>query len=361
MADTAIHVTKTVYTVSDFLDWQRTGALDLRPYFQRGSVWRPKAKSFLIDTLLRGFPIPIIYIQTKTDPKTKRSIRRVVDGQQRLRTILAYIDKESLKDRNESDDFTLMRVHNARLAGTEYEALAPELQDRIMQTELSVHVLPDSVTDKTLLEIFARLNSTGVRLNDQELRNANFHGEFKSLVYELSYDQIDRWTDWGTFNPQGLAQMKEIELLSDVVLMLLEGPGGRSKPRLDTLYEVNDDKFPESQQVARIIPKLFNDVDEIARETGARQFLKPSWLYTLFSLVALARYGAPLRGSTEAPALWSALPNSLPAIERLVSSGGRALESGNLPEDLATVLRGASTDTRSREVRLKFLADQPVA
>jgi len=90
--DEALAVTKTLYNVSDFLEWQRGGGLNLRPYFQRGNVWTTKSKSYLIDTLLRGYPIPIIYLQIKTDSVSLRNVRQVVDGQQRLRTILAYVD-----------------------------------------------------------------------------------------------------------------------------------------------------------------------------------------------------------------------------------------------------------------------------
>jgi hypothetical protein len=49
--------TKTVYTVSDFLDWQRGGTLRLKPIFQRREVWTAKAKSLLIDTVVKGLPV----------------------------------------------------------------------------------------------------------------------------------------------------------------------------------------------------------------------------------------------------------------------------------------------------------------
>lgn len=59
-------ITRTMYTISDFLAWQRGGQLDLRPPFQRGSVWNTRAKSYFIDTLLRGFAVPIIFLQDET-------------------------------------------------------------------------------------------------------------------------------------------------------------------------------------------------------------------------------------------------------------------------------------------------------
>ena len=51
-----------VYNVSDFTEWNSSGLLDLSPEFQRRQVWSEKAKSYLIDTLIRGNPIPKIII-----------------------------------------------------------------------------------------------------------------------------------------------------------------------------------------------------------------------------------------------------------------------------------------------------------
>ena len=53
-------VTKTVFKVGDFVSWAQTGQLDLRPHFQRRPVWKSGAKSYLVDTVIRGLPIPIV-------------------------------------------------------------------------------------------------------------------------------------------------------------------------------------------------------------------------------------------------------------------------------------------------------------
>ncbi len=114
--DTAkpLNITRTTYRVVDFLSWQRRGNLELRPPFQRGSVWSAKAKSFFIDSLVKGYPVPLLFIQDKTDPKTYEPQRLVVDGQQRLRTVLAFVDSGSLKDREGADLFTLASNRDAQ-------------------------------------------------------------------------------------------------------------------------------------------------------------------------------------------------------------------------------------------------------
>jgi uncharacterized protein with ParB-like and HNH nuclease domain len=76
---------RTQYRVVDFVSWQRAGGLELNPNFQRRPVWKKGAKSYLIDTILRGLPIPIIFLRDlRADLKTFKAKLYVVDGQQRI-------------------------------------------------------------------------------------------------------------------------------------------------------------------------------------------------------------------------------------------------------------------------------------
>src|SRR5574337_834555 len=82
--------TPQVYTIADFLKWHDDKELILNPNFQRGSVWSPQARSYLIDSILRGYPIPKLLLRTEVDRDTRRTKRDVVDGQQRLKTIIDF-------------------------------------------------------------------------------------------------------------------------------------------------------------------------------------------------------------------------------------------------------------------------------
>ncbi|WP_455901141.1 DUF262 domain-containing protein [Rhodococcus gordoniae] len=350
-----ISVTKTVYTVTDFLGWHRQGELNLRPYFQRGDVWTPKAKSYLIDTLIRGYPVPIIYLQNKQDRKTLKNVRQVVDGQQRLRTILSYIDPDSINDREPSDQFSILRTHNDEFAGMAFSDLPDSARDQIANTELSVHVLQSAISDQQLLQLFARLNSTGEKLTDQELRNAEFHGSFKTLAYRLSYEQLDRWRDWGVFNPRAIARMRDVELTSEFMAYTLNGLQGRSKAALDATYRKYDDEFPWQAQVESRISSTLAGVDSIYRQIGdeSSRLRSVSWLYTLFAAVDTTLHGAPIL--QDQLALPSGFPSTLSQLRRMAQSANRRLEAGDVPDELSRALRGASTDPGSRSARLNFL------
>src|SRR3546814_16922943 len=95
------------YRIADFLDWHKEKRLVLNPEFQRGSVWTAAAKTYLIDTILRQLPMPKVYLRTRVDLESKKSIREVVDGQQRLR---AHIDV--------SDDTLAFQKRAGGFAGT---------------------------------------------------------------------------------------------------------------------------------------------------------------------------------------------------------------------------------------------------
>lgn len=93
------------YSIADFLEWHKNELLDLSPDFQRRSVWTQNAKSYLIDTVICGKPIPKILITLQL--KGARQTRTVVDGQQRLRAILEFIN----------GDYMISRAHNKEYAG----------------------------------------------------------------------------------------------------------------------------------------------------------------------------------------------------------------------------------------------------
>ena len=94
------------YSINDFLEWHDKGQLVLSPKFQRRSVWTDNAKSYLIDTIVRGKPIPKVFIRQSINVSSRQSIREIVDGQQRLRTIISFLN----------DGFVINKRHNQELS-----------------------------------------------------------------------------------------------------------------------------------------------------------------------------------------------------------------------------------------------------
>ena len=160
---------------------------------------------------MRGYPLPALFLQDRTNPRSFHRTLVVVDGQQRLRTILAFVDLASLRDADDRDRFTIMKIHDEGLAGKGFQDLDDSEPRQILSTRLNVNIVGSSVAESELLEIFRRMNTYGARLNYQELRNANFSGLFKEVAYRASAETLDSWLVWGLFNRQQIAEMKDVE------------------------------------------------------------------------------------------------------------------------------------------------------
>src|SRR5439155_26602374 len=125
--------------------------------------WKPQAKSYLIDTLIRGMPVPPIYLRMVQASKKNKVVREVVDGQQRVSTVLDYIDGK----------FRLSRTLDAPYAGKGFDDLEQQERDAIIKFGF-ISQVSQGVSDQQVLEVFARLNTYAVPLNAQELRNGNY-------------------------------------------------------------------------------------------------------------------------------------------------------------------------------------------
>jgi uncharacterized protein with ParB-like and HNH nuclease domain len=287
-------ITRTLYKVSDFLSWQKAKNLVLSPSFQRRSVWKHGAKSYLLDTIVRGLPIPIIFLRERqTSPDDLEPIREVVDGQQRIRTVISYIAPNLLKDLNkERDIFQVKSVHNKELANKYFVDLSDDFKRKILDYQFSVHVLPPGIDDREILQIFARMNSTGVKLNSQELRNALFFGEFKTCMYLLGFEQLPRWREWNIFTEDQISRMNEVELTSEIAILMLQGISGKSQARIDKIYEINDESFPERKECERRFNIIMDTIeDKFGNELRKMVFRKVSLFYILFAYIYDTQYG----------------------------------------------------------------------
>lgn len=300
-----MNIQRSEFAVSDFLKWQLGKELDLSPSFQRRPVWSKKAKSFFIDTILRGLPIPIIFLRERTDVEKLATVREVVDGQQRIRTLLSFIQPDSLPDFKEAlDDFKISRTHNSTLGGKRYADLSPEMKKRIISYKLTVHILPSDTDDRQILDIFRRMNATGTKLNDQELRNAEYFGEFAQSVYELAYQYLDEWRSWGLFSEMDIARMREAEFVSELYILCLNGITEQAQKIIDKHYEENDTTFASRKAVERRVSAVLKKIDDdFGSEISTSIFANKIWFYPLFAAVMEYFYGkgTGLTASPERP------------------------------------------------------------
>ena len=349
----AIQTTKTVFSVSQFLDWQRQGTLDLSPIFQRRPVWRRPAKSQLIDSLVRGFPIPIILLRQVQDLDTLSMKMEVVDGQQRLRTLLAYIDPSCLGDFDEETDaVAVQRTHNSQISGKPFASLPIEIKNHLLGYELSTHIFPATTGDELVFRIFALLNSTGLSLNKQEIRNSEFHGAFKTLVYDLSFENLDYWRKWKIFSTNSIARMDEAEAVSEYLLTMSNGVTGTNQNNISKLYEMYEDNFPKSGLVHQRFTRTMTTIDQAVGDRIAHStFSRAALFYSLVSAIYHHMYGL---GSPMTKVKPRKLPKDIPLS---FEEASRRIRVRDLPERVQDAMDKATGDKARRDQRHNFIMD----
>lgn len=181
--------------------WQK-GRLLIQPDFQRQFVWDSIKASRLIESALLEIPLPVIYLSEEKDGK-----EHVIDGQQRLTAFFSYLDGK-FPDGKEFK-LTGLKVFT-ELKGKTYRELSDELQDKIRSCHVRTITFKKESLPDLKFEVFERLNTGSVSLNDQELRNCIYRGEYNNLLRKLSTDP-DFTFLLGLTRPD--KRMKDVELV----------------------------------------------------------------------------------------------------------------------------------------------------
>lgn len=136
--------------------------IDPRPQYQRTPVWTKERKAFLIDSILRGYDIPKIYLKLLGKRNGKDSFE-VVDGQQRLRAIWEFIEGQYTLGKDSIFD-------KENFSGFHYSDLPKPVQKQLKDYVVVVTEIIESAPGE-INELFTRLQK-GVSLNPPELRHA---------------------------------------------------------------------------------------------------------------------------------------------------------------------------------------------
>ena len=181
-------------SVFDLIYRCRNGRLELRPKFQRHTVWNTQRNSKFIESILLDIPLPYIYLAEVPGHKTV-----VVDGLQRLSAILKYMDNEYALQTEAMPEFNGRRWHD----------LDENEQERIETRALPVVVIKGSSDQDIKYEVFHRLNTGAQTLNAQEVRNCVNRGPFNDMIVELAED--DTFTRLYGPNQNDRRRMRDVE------------------------------------------------------------------------------------------------------------------------------------------------------
>jgi hypothetical protein len=170
---------------ADLYRMHTQGILRIQPEFQREIVWKNPAQTRFIDSLVKQLPIPSMCFSL--DYKTQRW--QVIDGLQRMATIIRFLS---------GGKWTLSKLDDIdpNLSGETVSKFVDENSNlhhyytRVENLTLPITVLRCDYSKKShthyLFAIFHRLNTGGMKLNNQEIRNCIYAGRFNELLRELN-------------------------------------------------------------------------------------------------------------------------------------------------------------------------------
>jgi len=245
-----------------------------------------------------------------------------------------------------------MPEHNPdpAIAEKPFRELAEDIRTRILKYRFSIQILPADMEDRDILQVFARLNSTGLQLNPQELRNAKWFGKFKTAMFDLGYEQLERWLDWKIFSTDQVSRMQEVELVSDLVVNIMQGLTAKNQRILDAYYNRYDGQFKDLREVERRFRVVMDSIEELyGTEISKSAFSRVMHFFTLFAFVydRLFELGSGLKRTPPKP-----LPQRLRS--RLDDASRRFLDR-DLPPTVLEAVSGAATDLSKRKTRLDFV------
>ncbi len=167
-----IRVRTTNITVELLVSRIKYNEVDLEPDFQRSFVWKAERQSRLIESLLLRIPIPVFYVAADENENWL-----VVDGVQRMFTIYNYV----------TDQFPLNHLeYLEKYNKKKYCDLPRQMQRRIGESELVVNVIDHGTPEDVMFNIFHRINTGGMTLNGQEIRNALHPGPVRDYLKQLA-------------------------------------------------------------------------------------------------------------------------------------------------------------------------------
>ena len=240
-----------------------------RPEFQRRLVWTNKHKQEFIRTVLLEYPFPEIYVAAgEVDPDTGAGQEMLVDGQQRMTTLLQYFSgSEDLKLGDIRPYSTL--TSDEKLAFLEYEVVVRDLGKKSIEE---------------IKEVFTRINSTKYSLNAMEIHNARFDGAFKHFGEDLAQHVF--FDENRVFKTNDIRRMGDLVFCLTTAITIMTTYFNRDD-ELEPFLEKYNNEFPDEERIKDEIETVLRFITECRFDLKSRVWRKAE----LFNVLIEAHRG----------------------------------------------------------------------
>ncbi len=270
------------HSIAELIDLYKRRDLTVNDEYQRAPrIWPSAARSYFIDTILSGYPFPKIYLWEQLNKTTLRPMREIVDGQQRMTSIIDYRDNKFALGGN-----------SANFEGRRFEDLTDEQRENFMSYTVSCDVIRNAQRAE-ILQMFRRMNAYTLPLNDAEKRHSEYFGEFKNWVNTL----VDKWgplfSEWKVLSSRSIVRMEDAEFMAEIALAMKSGLVSSSNRTLKDLYESYNDLFPEAEEWGSRVDAVFKFIQtELSGLQGSYMTKSYAFLSLVTALLHM-RWGLP--------------------------------------------------------------------
>jgi hypothetical protein len=266
-------------SVGDILELYKNGMLKANPEYQRGIVWTSSQRKKLIDSVMRNYPLPLIYLHhiEKYVAGMRREDLEIIDGQQRINALHQFAEGgyklfHPIEDEDEARFPRFLKDSPCPWGGKDFHSLSDELQKHFLETPISVAKIKCD-NDNEARDLFVRLQA-GLPLNFQETRDA-WPGQFTDFILRIGgKPQLARYPGHPFFqramgmNP-ATDRGKTRQLAAQIAMLFFgrreKGPDVFSdinSPSIDNFYYTHID-FDASHEDAKRLIALFDKLDSL--------------------------------------------------------------------------------------------------
>lgn len=251
--------------------------------FQRRFIWLKKHQISLIETILKGMPMPEIYLwEQERDPASGATKISIIDGQQRITSICKFINNEYRLEGNHLEN------SKSSYADKFFSELSNDDKTKIWGYSLSIRFVKEKITKEDIVKMFLRLNNTSMSLNPQELRNAEFQGKFIKLADKLS--ELPFWSKYSIFSINQVRRMIDIQFISSILIFIRKGiEEETTQENINAIYDLFNEVYEKEEEDKVLFERLISEVEKIINNDDMIvSFLRR--LTHLYSLILLIYY-----------------------------------------------------------------------
>ncbi len=246
-------------------------------YQRHGGIWTNPARSYFMDTIYHGYPMPKLTIRQAPGANPRDLVKReIVDGQQRSLAIREFL----------SDQFKLADTFTkAELRGLTFSQLNDDDARRFTEYLLPLDILIGA-TDEETRHMFRRINTYTAKLSAEEIRHAEYQGDFKWWAFSFAEDYADDLLRMGALSKGDILRMKDQRFIAELV-HALDHEISTTKPEdLNTLYADNNTNFTHKDRDQQYISHAIRFLSQFESLFKSRVYNQLNFYALIIAVIA---------------------------------------------------------------------------